>query len=106
MSDQKYILDDAGNPQPADLMTWARWLETSREQRIVAVNVLGEQGEQRVSTVFIGLDHSFGSGPPLIFETMVFGGPLDGECERYSTRAEAEAGHADMLRKVRETSAA
>jgi predicted cobalt transporter CbtA len=56
-----------------------------------------------VSTVWIGIDHRFGDdGPPLIFETMVFNraegwGELD--CERYSTEAEAVAGHAAMCEK-------
>ncbi len=35
-------------------------------------------GQARVSTVFIGLDHRFsGEGPPVLFETMIFGGKLD-----------------------------
>lgn len=46
-----------------------------------------------VSTVWLGLDHNYGGGPPMIFETMVFGGPLDQDCERYHTEAEALAGH-------------
>ncbi len=46
-----------------------------------------------VSTVFLGLDHSWGSGPPLVFETMIFGGPNDQYQERYATYEEAEAGH-------------
>ena len=29
-------------------------------------------GDYWVSTVWLGLDHAFGEGPPLIFETMVF----------------------------------
>jgi hypothetical protein len=54
-----------------------------------------------VSTVFLSLNHSFTDGPPLVFETMVFGGPLDGEQDRYSTRADALAGHARMVERVR-----
>ena len=50
--------------------------------------------------MFLGLDHSFGGGAPLLFETMVFGGPLDGEQERYSTWNEAEAGHKLMVERV------
>ncbi len=46
-----------------------------------------------VSTVWLGLDHRFGNGPPLIFESMVFGGPYDQYQERYSTEEEALAGH-------------
>jgi len=36
-----------------------------------------------VSTVFLGLDHRYGSGPPLLFETMIH---ADGEFIEYQTR--------------------
>jgi len=49
-----------------------------------------------VSTVFLGLDHSV-RGPPQLFESMVFGGPLDGTQHRYSTWEEAERGHKHLL---------
>jgi hypothetical protein len=48
-----------------------------------------------VSTVWLGLDHGWGKGLPLIFETMVF--PPDSRqdeyCERYATEAEEIIGH-------------
>jgi hypothetical protein len=52
----------------------------------------------RVSTVWLGLDHSFWPrGKPLIFETMVFAdgdyAGVDGLMSRYSTKAEAIKGH-------------
>lgn len=55
-----------------------------------------------VSTVWLGLNHAFGAGPPVIFESMVFDtrdsmGEVD--CERYSTEAEALAGHAALCEK-------
>lgn len=59
-------------------------------------------GSVWVSTVWLGLDHRFGDGPPLIFETMVFGGAFDQEGDRYSTKEQAEAGHAEWCEKVRE----
>ena len=40
-------------------------------------------------------------GPPLLFETMIFGGPHDGYQERYTFWDEAEAGHAKALGMVR-----
>ena len=43
--------------------------------------------------MWLGLDHSFLGGRPVIFETMVFGGPHDGDCERYCTEAQAREGH-------------
>jgi hypothetical protein len=55
-----------------------------------------------ISTVHLVLDHSFGQGPPLIFETMIFGGPHDQWQDRYSTEAEAKAGHARVVAALRE----
>ena len=58
-------------------------------------------GEMWVSTVFLGLNHSYHlGGPPLLFETMVFPSQdnySDMLCWRYSTKAEAEAGHAAVV---------
>ncbi len=81
-----------------DLMEWAKWFENA--DRHVARD---ESHNVKVSTVFLGLDHSFGSGPPLLFETMVFGGKLDEEVDRYSTWQEAEVGHEAMKRRVEQS---
>lgn len=58
---------------------------------------LTQVGVSEVSTVFLGINHRFGDGPPLIFESMVFGGPLDQEQRRYSTEVEARVGHAELV---------
>lgn len=93
----KYILDGHTPVEERDLHTWAKWFETGSRQ--VANDHVGAV---RVSTVFLGIDHRFGGdGPPILFETMVFGGPLDDEQDRYSTWEEAEAGHAAMLARVK-----
>lgn len=56
-----------------------------------------------VSTMWMGLDHNFGGGRPLIFESMAFEGPgprsQDLDQDRYSTLEEAKAGHAAMVKK-------
>lgn len=54
-----------------------------------------------VSTVFLGLDHSWGYGQPVLFETLVFGGPLNNLMDRYCTFDEAVAGHEAMLKRVK-----
>jgi hypothetical protein len=59
-------------------------------------------GNIRISTVLLPIDHQFGDGPPVIFETMVFGGPLNDEQERYCTLAEARSGHEAMVVRVKE----
>ena len=97
ISHQHYILDENRVAVPVDLMTWAQWYETA--DRRVGREAF-EDGVV-VSTVFLGLDHSWGErGPRHIFETMVFGGPFDQETERYATWAQAEAGHAAMVRRI------
>lgn len=58
-------------------------------------------GDVMVSTVFLGIDHSFGRGPPMLFETMVFGGPMDQYQERCSTWDEAVEMHERLVARVR-----
>jgi len=49
---------------------------------------------QRVSTVFLHLDHNWDpEGKPVLFETMIFGGEYNEEMWRYCTWDEAKAGH-------------
>jgi hypothetical protein len=62
-----------------------------------------------VSTVFLGLDHRYGEGSPLVFETMIFpseDGEITDWCElfgdRYTTIEQARAGHADATQMVRD----
>lgn len=89
-----YILDDAGNPvAEPDVLAWARWFQTA--DRTIGHTELN--GGVVVSTVFMGLDRAFGAGPPLLFETMIFGGPLDETQYRYSTRAAALSGHESAI---------
>jgi hypothetical protein len=66
-----------------------------------------EIGDVVVSTVFLGLDHGYGGGPPLIFETQIVASEsrvrdLDQWQERYSTWEAAERGHAEAVRMVKE----
>lgn len=47
-----------------------------------------------VSTVWLGINHNWGHGKPLIYETMVFFNDMcELDMDRYSTRKQAEAGH-------------
>ena len=95
MSD-KYILDDKGNPVVCnDLLKWAGWYE--KADRHIGKTEVG-QPTVKVSTVFLGLDHQWEGGkPPLLFETMIFGGKHDEYMRRYSTKAEAGKGHAEIV---------
>lgn len=99
-----YILDEENRPvalerTPDNLIVWGRFIERDS----CRVGYTQVTSEIRVSTVFLGLDHrfGFGSGPPILFETMIFGGCLDGEQWRYSSWDDAETGHKAAVAKAR-----
>lgn len=98
-----YILDENRKPVAVDMMTWVRSFDRKNRQ----VDRTELPNGYLVSTVFLGLDHNWGPGPPLIFETMTFPECPDGEQiqDRYSTRDEAKAGHADVCLRAAEWTA-
>jgi hypothetical protein len=94
-----YILDDDRRAVPVDsLEQWAVWFEKHYFDGGRVVGKWEHHGVE-ISTVFLGMDHGFG-GPPMIFETMIFGGPHDGEQWRHSTWEEAEAFHMATCRTL------
>lgn len=110
-----YDLD--GNP-----ITWERWAELLHQKLAGGPHWdqkgplpwwrigFDKVGPYSVSTVWLGLDHQYGDGPPLIFETMVFTeGPdektrdwLDTYTRRYPSKEAALAGHDRIVTEVRE----
>lgn len=96
MNARTYVLDgETPVPEP-DICKWGDWFQNHR--RPVQQDDIGDT---RVSTVFLGVDHSWQDGPPVLFETMIFGGDRDQECHRYHTWEEAEAGHRQVLESFR-----
>lgn len=57
-------------------------------------------GSVEISTVFRDVDHAW-EGPPILFETMIFGGKHGQELARYGTWDEAEEGHALWVDRIR-----
>ncbi len=95
----QYILKNKKAVLCDDTFEWGKMFEG--QDRVVGKTIIeGWERDIRVSTVFLGLDHSYGSGPPLLFETMVFDGELDQECDRYTTWEQAEKGHKKMVERV------
>lgn len=98
---EHYILDGK-KAVPASFQEWLDWCvskkNTGQDYRRVA---LTEKGGVQVSTVFLGLNHAWrASEPPMIFETMIFGGEHDQDQDRCSTWEEAEAMHKRMCKKA------
>ena len=98
MSD-KYILDGMTPVAVEDTLEWAQWYENA--DRAVAGTIV--DSNVLVSTVFLALDDPWDNGPPLLFETMIFGGAHDEEQWRYSTWELAEVGHERAVTLAKET---
>lgn len=93
----KAILDVNGNIVACeDLIVWGKWMGTG--DRIIGRDEFKIDDQTiKVSTVFLGLNHSFTPSYELWFETMIFGGINDGWQDRYSTREQALIGHQKAL---------
>lgn len=98
--------DDLGTYYDRDgeritLREWARLRESEIYRRVALTRIGLPPDDVSISTVWLGIDHSWTkAGPPIIFETMVFGGALDQEQWRYSTVKAAQIGHDHVVKLV------
>lgn len=98
-----YILRDKEPVLETDPVKWAQWMAVS-DRHVAIDNLAGFT----ISTVFLALDHSFGGGLPVLFETMVFHDEGDEpdieglQTRRYTTWVEAELGHAEAVQALRD----
>ena len=77
-----------------DVMKWGKWFERSRRRRVRLTYLDG----CRISTAFLGLDHNYSGGRPLLFETMIFGLLEDDEYQtRCTTHRQALQMHKDAV---------
>jgi hypothetical protein len=92
-----YYLDKDDNIVPVDNISNPEWLSFMKDfaRRRLATDAVSDR--VTVSTVFLGIDHGVPEGVPVLWETLIFGGPLNGKMRRYSSREEALKGHKDML---------
>jgi hypothetical protein len=96
MTKMFYILDGSGNPVPEkDMECWNNWFAVA--DRTVAKDFIGDI---EISTVFLGIDHSYFQGPPVLYETMIFGGKHDQYLRRYSNKEQAIEGHIKAINIV------
>jgi len=93
-----YILKNCVPVEEYDLFRWGLFME--KGERLVAQTKIDGLS---ISTVFLGIDHSGGiEFPPLLFETMIFGLPIDVKLQkRYCTWKQAEEGHEAIVHNTR-----
>lgn len=98
MKTLNYIFNEHGMPvAEPEPRKWAAWM--ARADTSVAQS---EIGTAVVCTTFLGLDHNLSAtGPPILWETIVFGGPLSEQSDRCAgSREQAEAMHSEMIARV------
>lgn len=95
----QYILDDDNVPIPChDSTVWGEFFANTNRRTVERTQI---DSDIVVSTVFLGLDHSFvPNSPPVLFETLVFGGEHDGAMRRYYTWELAEQGHWQLIKEL------
>ena len=95
-----FVLRDGKVVEEQDHPSWLTWFESSYQQ--VARIAETRTDSATVSTRFLAVDLSLThDDPPLLFETRVSGGWMDGECERYATPQNARLGHLAWVDRVR-----
>lgn len=115
------MLPDGSVRPPMGRQDWLFWENMSR---LLGWRKIGHDvvGDMMISTVFLGFDHDHMMGhtivqrgptiediefipplhyKPLIFETMVFGGVMDGFQRRYRALRQAKFGHKRTVLKAR-----
>ena len=78
---------------------WAEWLETA-PNRVLKRDALPDGVV--VTTMFMGVNLTAAEFPPVLWETMIFGGAHHGHHERYMTRRTALQGHRAAVTLARE----
>lgn len=98
---------DTNEVTPCSIETWGTQMQdgTNRVNFWSTDSPWGGQDIQ-VSTVFLGVDHNFSTtGPPILWETMIFGMPEESDLNermwRYASYREAYDGHQSAVRQVK-----
>jgi len=96
-----YILekDNRTAKKAESIEEWADWFEHADNRLLTQTQVR----QARISTVFLGIDHSFDTAenaPPILFETMIFGGAYDQFQWRYTSAEEALIDHEKIVKMV------
>jgi hypothetical protein len=89
-----FKLDSDNNPIPcSEVFEYEEWF-MKHGTTVAQTKFLDTKNINiNVSTVFLGLDHSYNSTVPILWETMVFGGPFDQQSVQYSSFKDALKGH-------------
>jgi hypothetical protein len=99
-----YILTADNQPVAVSVREASKWIEENPTKKQIGFDILEDENgnEISVSTVFLGLDHSWDNQGLILWETMIFGGINDQYQERYNSYEDALEGHQraiDLIKK-------
>jgi hypothetical protein len=99
-----YILTADNQPVAVSVREASKWIEENPTKKQIGFDILQDENgnEISVSTVFLGLDHSWDNQGLILWKTMIFGGINDEYEERYNSYEDALEGHQraiDLIKK-------
>ena len=94
-----YILSADNQPVAVSVTEAAQWMEDNPERKAVKQDHVDDIF---VSTVFLGLDHSWSNKGLILWETMIFGGINDQYQERYNSHEDALEGHQRAINLIKQ----
>jgi hypothetical protein len=99
-----YILDEQDRPLLVNQTEYDRWHKSLPDDIMkTSFGFTLARDETKgvcVSTVYLGMDHGYGEGLPVLWETMVFtDDERDGYSERATSRSEALESHRKFCEK-------
>lgn len=106
LHEMRCFILDGKTPKEVGFQEYMEWVAAEPDRKVAYTEFPDIDVE--VSTVFLfGSSHfpRFMKQPPMLFETMVFGGNHDGWTEKYSTWDEAEKGHESVVKLITESNA-
>ena len=100
MTSQYYKLEGQTPVAVESFIEWSLWIMSAANATVM----LNELKDSIISTRFVGIDLNPGScnseSKPMVFETLVMGGTLDGKRNFYPTWDEAIQGHLKICTQV------
>lgn len=102
MYDDNYLFILKGRtPEPTT--NYVGWGEALKRLRASDGHIVGRWIHETitVSTVFLGMNHAFAPGAPMLFETCVVHPGISEVVQRYPTWEQAEAGHKMMVLEIK-----
>jgi hypothetical protein len=93
-----YVLDRGKIRPVKDVYEACEFLGDIEKRRVDLTEI---NDDCSVSTVFLCLDHNHRLGLPILFETLIQGGPHDGRTWRYSAYQQAKKAHWEIVDALR-----